>query len=116
MYTVGVQREDENTKYIDIGPVNKMINMLSVWVTKGSESPEFAMHKYRVDDYLWLGRDGMKMQGTNGSQLWDCAFAVQGLIENPRVKDEFKVCVYVLFLGRRSLFASQAGLEGAKRG
>lgn len=46
---------------------------------------------YRIDDYLWMGRDGMKMQGTNGSQLWDLAFAVQGLIENPRIRDEFKV-------------------------
>jgi hypothetical protein len=25
-------------------------------------------------DYLWMGTDGMKMNGTNGSQLWDTAF------------------------------------------
>ena len=28
-------------------------------------------------DYLWVAEDGMKMQGYNGSQLWDTAFAVQ---------------------------------------
>ena len=30
---------------------------------------------------MYQGRDGMKMNGTNGSQLWDAAFMVQGLID-----------------------------------
>jgi hypothetical protein len=30
-----------------------------------------------VHDYLWVAEDGLKMQGYNGSQLWDTAFAVQ---------------------------------------
>jgi cycloartenol synthase len=30
-----------------------------------------------VQDYLWVAEDGMKMQGYNGSQLWDTAFTVQ---------------------------------------
>lgn len=34
-------------------------------------------HLPRLHDYLWLAEDGMKMQGYNGSQLWDTAFAVQ---------------------------------------
>ena len=28
-----------------------------------------------------MGVDGMKMQGTNGSQLWDTAFAIQAFLE-----------------------------------
>jgi len=31
----------------------------------------------RILDYLWIAEDGMKMQGYNGSQLWDLTFAVQ---------------------------------------
>jgi squalene cyclase len=31
----------------------------------------------RLFDYLWVAEDGMKMQGYNGSQLWDTAFAAQ---------------------------------------
>ncbi len=31
----------------------------------------------RVYDYLWVAEDGLKMQGYNGSQLWDTSFAVQ---------------------------------------
>ena len=38
---------------------------------------------------MWMGRDGMKMNGTNGSQLWDTAFMVQALVESG-MKDEFK--------------------------
>ena len=30
-----------------------------------------------MPDYLWVAEDGMKMQGYNGSQCWDTAFAVQ---------------------------------------
>ena len=33
----------------------------------------------RVYDYLWVAEDGMKMQGYNGSQLWDTSFAVQAI-------------------------------------
>jgi lanosterol synthase len=61
--------EDRNTKYIGIGPISKMINMLVMWHAKGSESSEFKGHYDRLRDYLWIGNDGMRMQGTNGSQV-----------------------------------------------
>jgi len=71
-----VHYEDENTRYIDIGPVNKVINMLCCYF----EDPTglaFKKHLPRLQDYLWLAEDGLKMTGYNGSQLWDTAFAVQ---------------------------------------
>lgn len=68
--------EDENTNYIDIGPVNKVINFLCVWFDD-PESDAVAKHRDRLKDYLWLAEDGMKMQGYNGSQLWDTAFTSQ---------------------------------------
>ena len=73
-----VHYEDKNTRYVDIGPVNKVINMLCCYI----EDPTglaFRRHKARVPDYLWVAEDGMKMQGYNGSQLWDTSFAVQAL-------------------------------------
>ena len=74
-----MQAEDEQTNYIDIGPVNKMMNMLCVWVNEGGvrdraaacASLTFQKHLLRVGDYLWVSEDGMKMQGYNGSQCWD---------------------------------------------
>eukprot|EP00775_Hariotina_reticulata_P008841 gene8841-9020_t len=75
-----IHYEDENTRYVDIGPVNKVINMLCCWF----EDPDglaFKKHLPRVYDYLWVAEDGMKMQGYNGSQLWDTSFAVQAMLD-----------------------------------
>eukprot|EP00898_Chlorokybus_atmophyticus_P004832 jgi/Chlat1/534/Chrsp103S01002 len=82
-----IHYEDESTRYVDIGPVNKSINMLCCWL-EDPNSEAFEKHLSRVADYLWVAEDGMRMQGYNGSQLWDTAFAVQamadtGLAEHP---------------------------------
>ncbi|XP_057869659.2 cycloartenol synthase 2 [Cryptomeria japonica] len=74
-----VHYEDENTRYICIGPVNKVLNMLCCWV-EDPNSEAFKRHLPRVADFLWVAEDGMKMQGYNGSQLWDTAFSVQALL------------------------------------
>ncbi|KAI5581194.1 hypothetical protein POPTR_007G002200v4 [Populus trichocarpa] len=74
-----IHYEDENTQYICIGPVNKVLNMLCCWV-EDPHSEAFKLHLPRVFDYLWIAEDGMKMQGYNGSQLWDTAFAVQAIV------------------------------------
>ena len=76
-----IEAEDEQTNFIDIGPVNKFINMLAIWHARGGDSDQFRSHCSRVPDYLWLSEDGMKLQGYNGSQLWDTAFSVQAIIE-----------------------------------
>ncbi|KAI8565908.1 hypothetical protein RHMOL_Rhmol03G0297400 [Rhododendron molle] len=74
-----IHYEDENTRYICIGPVNKVLNMLCCWA-EDPNSEAFKLHLPRIYDYLWLAEDGMKMQGYNGSQLWDTAFAVQAIV------------------------------------
>ncbi|OSX68467.1 hypothetical protein BU14_2748s0001, partial [Porphyra umbilicalis] len=86
-----VRAEDANTHYIDIGPVNKALNMAVEWFAHDlpappvrgggvAPPPRVAAHADRLRDYLWLAEDGMKMQGYNGSQLWDTAFAAQALV------------------------------------
>ncbi|KAK1361090.1 Terpene cyclase/mutase family member [Heracleum sosnowskyi] len=74
-----IHYEDENTRYICLGPVNKVLNMLCCWV-EDPNSEAFRLHLPRLYDYLWLAEDGMKMQSYNGSQLWDTSFAVQAFI------------------------------------
>ncbi|CBI18409.3 unnamed protein product, partial [Vitis vinifera] len=74
-----VHYEDENTRYICIGPVNKVLNMLCCWI-EDPNSEAFKLHIPRIFYYLWIAEDGMKMQGYNGSQLWDTCFAVQAII------------------------------------
>ncbi|GJN18969.1 hypothetical protein PR202_gb06192 [Eleusine coracana subsp. coracana] len=78
-----VHYEDENTRYICIGPV---LNMLACWI-EDPNSEAFKLHIPRVYDYLWVAEDGMKMQGYNGSQLWDTAFTVQAIVATNLIKE-----------------------------
>lgn len=65
--------------------------MLACWL-EDPESIEFKKHLCRVPDYLWVAEDGMKMQGYNGSQLWDLSFAVQAIFAT-KLQDKFKTCL-----------------------
>ena len=92
-----VRAEDENTDYLDIGPVNKVMNMLIVWIVDGPDSSTFKRHVDRIPDFMWMSSEGMMMNGTNGSQTWDTAFAVQaavesGLAHDPEFHDMMKGC------------------------
>lgn len=74
--------EDEQTNYINIGPVNQAINSICIWHAYGKDSTQFKKHTARWYDYLWVAEDGMKMNGYNGSQLWDTAFATRAMLES----------------------------------
>ena len=87
-----IRYEDKETHYIDIGPVNKCMDMLSEFYASNGQSEAFRQHQERLLDYLWLAKDGMKMQGYNGCQLWDTAFALQGLSETGLL-DEFRPAI-----------------------
>ncbi|KAL7540729.1 hypothetical protein ACHAXR_011495 [Thalassiosira sp. AJA248-18] len=75
--------EDLQTNYIDIGPVNKAMNMVSAFHAANNDinAASVRSHMMRVPDYLWVAEDGMKMQGYNGSQCWDTSFAIQSVWE-----------------------------------
>ncbi len=82
-----INAEDEQTNFIDIGPVNQVMNAVAVWYAYGKDDERFKKHVDRWFDYLWLAEDGMKMNGYNGSQLWDTAFAAQAIMEGGGQKD-----------------------------
>ena len=52
--------------------------MLACWV-EDPTGEAFKKHLPRLDDYIWLGEDGIKMQSF-GSQSWDCSLATQALL------------------------------------
>eukprot|EP00884_Botryococcus_braunii_P002417 jgi/Botrbrau1/12176/Bobra.0186s0084.1 len=83
--------EDENTRYICIGPLNKAMNLLCCWIDN-PDCIEVKKHIPRLYDYLWLAEDGMKMQGYNGSQCWDTCFAVQAITASG-LGAQFKSCL-----------------------
>jgi squalene/oxidosqualene cyclase-like protein len=82
--------EDLQTNFIDIGPVNKVLNMLSAYhhAKLDITNPKVVNHMMRIPDYLWVAEDGMKMKGYNGSQCWDTSFAIQAIYE-AGLLDEF---------------------------
>lgn len=84
-----IDAEDKQTNYVNLGPVNQVINSIAVWHMHGKDSTQFKKHYERWFDYLWLAEDGMKMNGYNGSQLWDTAFAVQAFCESKEASSFF---------------------------
>ncbi|KAF8310084.1 terpene synthase [Clavulina sp. PMI_390] len=83
-----VVKEDENTAYQCLGPVNKMMNTVVRYLVDGRDSEAWRMHKLKRLDFMWLGAEGMMMCGTNGSQLWDIAFMSQALVESGLAEEE----------------------------
>ncbi|VFQ61165.1 unnamed protein product [Cuscuta campestris] len=73
-----IHYEDENSRYITIGCVEKVLCMLACWADNPN-GDYFKKHLARIPDYLWVAEDGMKMQSF-GSQEWDTGFAIQALL------------------------------------
>ncbi|KAI9185997.1 hypothetical protein LWI28_012872 [Acer negundo] len=84
-----IHYEDENSRYITIGCVEKVLCMLACWVDDPN-GDYFKKHLARIPDYLWVAEDGMKMQSF-GSQLWDTGFALQALLASNFTDEIFPV-------------------------
>ncbi|KAI8565912.1 hypothetical protein RHMOL_Rhmol03G0297600 [Rhododendron molle] len=81
-----VHYEDENSRYLCIGCVEKVLCLIACYV-EDPNSEAYKRHLARIPDYFWLAEDGMKMQSF-GCQMWDAAFANQAIIASDLV-DEF---------------------------
>lgn len=93
-----IHREDQATSYICIGPINKVLNTV-VWHVARPGGAEVEAHLHRLPDYLWRAQDGLKMQGYNSSELWDTAFAVQGILatgEARRMRPSLELAAHYL--------------------
>ena len=83
-----IKKEIRNTDSLCIAPVNQAFCALVTLIEEGRDSDAFTKFEYRFKDALFHGPQGMTIMGTNGVQVWDCAFAVQyffvaGLAERP---------------------------------
>ncbi|EEF31911.1 Cycloartenol synthase, putative, partial [Ricinus communis] len=56
-----IHYEDENSQYITIGCVEKILCLLACWV-EDPDGETFKKHLARIPDYIWVGEDGIKMQ------------------------------------------------------
>lgn len=87
-----VKKEIANTDYLCIAPVNMAFCAIVTLIEEGKDSTEFNSFLYRFKDVLFHGPQGLTVMGTNGVQVWDCAFFVQymftaGLAELPEFHD-----------------------------
>lgn len=73
-----VHYEDENSRYLCIGCVEKVLCLIACWV-EDPNSDAYKLHLARIPDYLWVAEDGLKFQGL-GSQSWDVIFAIQAIV------------------------------------
>jgi lanosterol synthase len=80
--------EDDNTDFLCVGPVNNVIHMLCVYYHEGPDSYRFKRHVERLADFIWIGKEGAMMSGTNGVQLWDTAFTVAAAFEADLANDK----------------------------
>ncbi len=76
-----IQMEDENTDYADLAPVNGPINMVCCYIRDGPDSYSVRRHRERMEEFLWVKDEGMLVNGTNGVQCWDTAFAIQAVLD-----------------------------------
>lgn len=76
-----IKHEDENTDFACLGPVNAPMNTIACMIKEGVDSYPVRRHLDRLHDFLWMNKEGMMMNGTNGVQTWDTAFAIQAIIE-----------------------------------
>jgi squalene/oxidosqualene cyclase-like protein len=79
-----VKHEDTTTDFLDIGPVNKALNVV-VAHAAGAGDEHLRRALERLDDYLFEGETGLTMQAYNSSELWDTAFASQAIAASGRV-------------------------------
>ncbi|KAK7261217.1 hypothetical protein RIF29_27522 [Crotalaria pallida] len=73
-----IRYEDENSRYLCIGSVEKVLCLIARWV-EDPNSEAYKLHLARIPDYFWLAEDGLKIQSF-GSQMWDAAFAIQAIL------------------------------------
>ena len=73
-----IEYEDRTTNYIDIGPVNSVLNTM-VHFFSDPDSESFRKSFDALESYITENSLGINFNGYNSTALWDTAFAVQSL-------------------------------------
>ncbi|KAL8191563.1 hypothetical protein R6Q57_028294 [Mikania cordata] len=81
-----VHYEDQSSRYLCIGCVEKVLCLIATWV-EDPNGDAYKRHLARIPDYFWVAEDGMKMQSF-GCQMWDAAFAIQAIMAS-NLAEEF---------------------------
>lgn len=87
-----ILKELENTKHLGIAPVSAAFETIVLYKEQGPQGSDYLKSLERMKEVLFLSDLGLTVMGTNGSQVWDCAFFIQyffnaGLAELPQYHD-----------------------------
>ncbi|KAF7815972.1 beta-amyrin synthase [Senna tora] len=80
-----IHYEDEISRYITMGCVEKPLCMLACW-DEDPNGDAFKKHLARIPDFLWVSEDGMTMQSF-GSQTWDASLAIRALLSTNLIEE-----------------------------
>ncbi|KAK7856914.1 beta-amyrin synthase [Quercus suber] len=80
-----IHYEDEITRYITIGVVEKSMCMLACWV-EDPDGDAYKKHLARVKEYIWVAEDGIKAHSF-GSQSWDMGLSIQALLASDLIDE-----------------------------
>ncbi|KAI1494091.1 terpenoid cyclases/protein prenyltransferase alpha-alpha toroid [Biscogniauxia mediterranea] len=76
-----IDMEDANTDYADLAPVNAAMNTIVCYIRDGPDAYSVRRHIERLEDAMWVNKEGMLCNGTNGVQCWDTSFLIQAVID-----------------------------------
>lgn len=80
--------EIENTNYLCLAPVNHPMTTLCVYIRDGPDSFKFKRMRERMSEAVWINQEGLLVNGTNGVQSWDTAFAIQAVVDSGLAEDK----------------------------
>ncbi|KAL1890916.1 Lanosterol synthase (Oxidosqualene--lanosterol cyclase) [Ceratocystis pirilliformis] len=83
-----VDVEDANTDYAALAPVSAPMNTIVCYIRDGPGAYTVRRHLERLEDSIWVNKEGMLVNGTNGVQSWDTAFAIQAIVAAGLEKEE----------------------------
>jgi len=80
-----IRHEDRSSRYIDIGPVNSVLNtIVHHFREPGGEEERKSFEA--LEAYVQEQSDGIHFNGYNSTALWDAAFAVQAIVATGRTE------------------------------
>ena len=113
-----VRREDENTSYVCLGPLNQVLNLLVRLHEEGPESEAVRRHLDAIPGYFCEDENGIRWNGYKNSRVWDTAFAVQAIEASGQVGFEIdsRIRSATEFLVRQQIREENPGRDAGFRG
>ncbi|RIB23575.1 terpenoid cyclases/protein prenyltransferase alpha-alpha toroid [Gigaspora rosea] len=79
--------EEFDSNYISTCAMDKLFRLICAYHKEGPESEMFLNMKEKIANYIWMTPNGMLMNYTDGSQIWDTSLAIQAIIESGLAND-----------------------------